>query len=69
MGHKKLLQVLFLYIGSGALVGGVVGGVVFLLVVVLLCGFGAGMVAVYLLRQRKEKRQSRKTQTFICSLS
>ena len=34
-----------------------------ILVLVSVCGFGAGMIAVYLLRKRKEKRQSRQTQT------
>ena len=32
-------------------------------ILVSVCGFGAGMIAVYLLRKRKEKRQSRQTQT------
>ena len=43
---------------SSTVVGGAVGGAVVLLVVVLLCGFGTGVVAVYLLRQRKRKHQS-----------
>ena len=37
------------------------GGVVCLLVVVLVCGFGAGMVSVYLLRRRKERKRSEQT--------
>ena len=36
------------------------GGVVILLLMVLLCGFGAGLVAVYVLRQRKRNKQSNK---------
>ena len=43
---------------SPTLVGGVVGGVVFLLVLVLLCGFGFGIVVVYILRERKKRKQS-----------
>ena len=34
------------------------GGVVLLLMLVLVCGFGTGMIVVYQLRRRKEKRQS-----------
>ena len=54
---------LFLYrLGvSSSLVGGALGGVVCLLVAVLLCGFGTGMVVVYQLRRRKEKKQSGQT--------
>ena len=38
--------------------GGVVGGVVFMLTIVLMCGFLTGIIAVYVLRRRKEKKQS-----------
>ena len=34
------------------------GGVILLLMLVLVCGFGTGMIVVYQLRRRKEKRQS-----------
>ena len=54
---------------SSALVGGVVGGVVFLLLVVLLCGFGTGMIAVYLLRKKKEEKQSMNCYTLVAYYS
>ena len=43
---------------SSSLLGGVVGGVVFMLTIVLMCGFLTGIIAVYVLRRRKEKKQS-----------
>ena len=48
-----------LYTGiSSATVGGTAGGIM-LLLVVLLCGFGTGVVAVYVIRQRKRNKKSK----------
>lgn len=42
--------------------GGIAGGVVLLSLFVLVCGFVAGVVAVYLLRRRKMKKRQRGTE-------
>ena len=39
------------------MVGEAVGGAVIILLVVLLCGFGVGVMAVYLTKQRKRRKQ------------
>ena len=41
--------------------GGVAGGVALISLFVLLCGFVAGVVVVYLLRKRKMKKRLRGT--------
>lgn len=43
---------------SSATVGGAVGGVIIILLIVLVCGFGIGVMAVYALRWRKRIKQS-----------
>ena len=54
-----LIMAIYVYTGvSSETVGGTAGGIV-LVLVILLCGFGTGVVAVYVLRQRKRIKQSK----------